>query len=378
MRSYIAAFIAACIAVCFPVADADASVRLKDIAHIQGVRGNQLLGYGLIVGLNGTGDSSSASFTFQSIVSMLQKFGITVPKSEITVKNVAAVVVTAELPPFIREGSRIDVTVSSLGNASNLQGGMLLMTPLQGPDGNVYAVAQGAVSIGGFNAGTDEGTAGGMSVQKNHPTVGRVPNGALIEREVAMDFVSGNMVRVVLAKPDFTTCDRLVKAINNEFLSEGGSAPAAAYDAGSVKVSIPPVYADNVIGLIARLEKVEVSPDAVAAIVINERTGTIVAGERVKISTIAVSHGNLSIEIKSRYKISQPLPFSRAGSTSTVSEYETIVEEEKARMLVLTEGVNIGEVANALNALGVTPRDMISIFQAMKEASALQAELRIM
>jgi flagellar P-ring protein precursor FlgI len=338
------------------------------------VRGNQLLGYGLIVGLNGTGDSSSASFTFQSIVSMLQKFGITVPKSEITVKNVAAVVVTAELPPFIREGSRIDVTVSSLGNASNLQGGILLMTPLQGPDGNVYAVAQGPVSIGGFNAGTDEGTAGGMSVQKNHPTVGRVPNGALIEREVAMDFVSGNMVRVVLAKPDFTTCDRLVKAINKEF----ESSPAAAYDAGSVKVSIPFEYANNVIGLIARLEKIEVSPDAVAAIVINERTGTIVAGERVKISTVAVSHGNLSIEIKSRYKISQPLPFSRAGTTSTVSEYEATVEEEKARMLVLTEGVDIGEVANALNALGVTPRDMISIFQAMKEASALQAELRIM
>jgi flagellar P-ring protein precursor FlgI len=213
-----------------------------------------------------------------------------------------------------------------------------------------------------------------MSVQKNHPTVGRVPNGALIEREVAMDFVSGNMVRVVLAKPDFTTCDRLVKAINKEF----ESSPAAAYDAGSVKVSIPFEYANNVIGLIARLEKIEVSPDAVAAIVINERTGTIVAGERVKISTVAVSHGNLSIEIKSRYKISQPLPFSRAGTTSTVSEYEATVEEEKARMLVLTEGVDIGEVANALNALGVTPRDMISIFQAMKEASALQAELRIM
>jgi flagellar P-ring protein precursor FlgI len=306
---------------------------------------------------------------------MLERLGVTVPQAAMTVKNVAAVIVTATLPAFAREGSRIDCMVSSLGNASNLQGGTLLLTPLQGADGKVYAVAQGAVSVGGFEAGTAEGAAGGMSVQKNHPTVGRIPEGALIEEEVPMEFAYQGMLRITLRQPDFTTCDRLVQAIDRE-LSVAGS--ASARDAATVRVQIPVEYQDNLIGLIAKLEKIEITPDAQAVIVINERTGTIVAGEHVRISTVAVSHGNLSIEVKSRYKISQPLPFSRTGTTSTVEETETSVEEEKARLMMVNEGVNIGEVAAALNSLGVTPRDMISIFQAIREAGALQAELKIM
>lgn len=356
------------------------AVRLKDIAHVQGVRDNQLIGYGLVVGLNGTGDGSSAAFTYKSIVSMLERIGMTISESEISVKNVAAVMVTAKLPPFVREGSRIDCTVSSLGNATNLQGGVLLMTPLQAADGKVYAVAQGSVSMGGFNVG--DGGSGGSTVQKNHPTVGRIPQGALIEREVASHFSSEGKINIVLKEADFTTSTRVAAAINAELIEDkevdNQNLYAYAQDAATVRVKIPETYQQNLISLISRLEKVDVIPDSIARIVINERTGTIVAGENVKISTVAVSHGNLTIEITSKYMISQPQPFSYTGSTESVTEQETFVEEEEARLVVLNQGVNIGEVATALNALGVTPRDMIAIFQAMKEAGALQAELIIM
>ncbi|MCM8813043.1 MAG: flagellar basal body P-ring protein FlgI [Candidatus Omnitrophica bacterium] len=361
------------VAVDLAAAPAQAAVRLKDIAHVQGVRENQLIGYGLVVGLNGTGDSSAASFTFQSIVSMLDKMGISISKNELSVKNVAAVMVTATLPPFIREGSRIDCTISSLGNATSLQGGMLLMTPLAGADGAVYAVAQGPVSLGGFVAGT--GGPGGNTVQRNHTTVARIPQGALIEREVPMRFIQDNMLQISLKNADFTTCDRIVGAISEKF---EGQVSAQAVDAGSLTVAIPEQYRDNVIGLIAQLERVEITPDAAARIVMNERTGTIVAGEHVRISTVAISHGNLSIEIKSRYQISQPPPFARAGETVAAEQVETGVEEQQARLMVMPQSVNIGDVANALNAMGVTPRDMIAIFQAMREAGALQAELIIM
>lgn len=356
----------------FGVSNCFAAVRLKDIARVEGVRDNQLIGYGLVVGLNGTGDSSSTDFTFQSIVSMLENMGVTVSKDDISVSNVAAVVVTANLPPFIQPGNRIDVTVSSLGNATDLQGGTLLMTPLMAANGNVYAVAQGALSIGGFNTGTAGG--GGASVQKNHPTVGRIPDGALIEREVPTRFVKENALKIVLRRPDFTTSSRVVKSINKYLNAD----KAFALDAGTIKVFIPEGKRDRIIGFIAELESVAVEPDSVARIVINERTGTIVAGQHVKISTIAVSHGNLSIEIKSRYNVSQPPSFAESGSTVVTSETQTYIEEEESRMIVLDAGVNIGDVASALNALGVTPRDMISIFQAMKEAGALQAELVIM
>jgi flagellar P-ring protein precursor FlgI len=354
---------------------ADTGVRLKDIGHIHGIRSNQLVGYGLLVGLNGTGDTSATSFTFQSIVSMLERMGITVSKSSVSVKNVAAVIVTADIPSFAKEGTRIDCVVSSLGNASDLQGGTLLMTPLQGPDGQVYAVAQGPVSVGGFDAGSEAGASGGMNIKKNFPTVGRVPYGASIEKEIPTDFVIEDALSIVLTQPDFTTCDRVARAINDAL---GKKDSAIAQDAAVVKVMIPEEYRDNVIKLVAILENVKVLPDMVARVVINERTGTIVAGSHVRISTVAVAHGNLSIEVKSRYKISQPNPLSRTGTTSTVSETEATVEEENARLLIVNDGVDIAEVANALNSLGVTPRDMISIFQAIKESGALQAELRIM
>lgn len=350
------------------------NVRLKDIARIQGIRDNQLIGYGLVVGLNGTGDTSATSFTFQSVVSMLQKLGVNVNKDSMTVKNVAAVIVTLDLPPFIKEGTRLDCVVSSLGNASSLQGGTLLMTPLQGPDEKVYAVAQGPISVGGFSAGSEAGAAGGMNVQKNFSTVGRIPQGVLIEREVPMEFVNDNKMSIILSRADFTTCDRVVNSIN---LLLGNADSAFARDASTIDVTIPEEFQNNVIGLIAKLETIEVNPDNVAIVVINERTGTIVAGKNVKISTVAVAHGNLSIEVKSRYKISQPEPFSKTGTTVSVPEEETTVQEENAKLMVINEGVDIAQVASALNVLGVTPRDMIAIFQAMKEAGAFQAELRI-
>jgi flagellar P-ring protein precursor FlgI len=348
----------------------DAAVRLKDIAQIEGVRDNQLIGYGLVVGLNGTGDS--AAITRQAMTSMFERMGLTVSDNEISSSNVASVMVTATLPPFAANGTRIDVIISSVGDANDLEGGTLLMTPLAGADGKVYAVAQGPVSIGGFNAGVQ--AAGGSTIQKNHPTAGRIPGGALIEREVPSYFIKEDALTVTLRQPDFTTCSRLVAALNENIMPD----LAVARDAGTVKVKIPDTYGEDVIGFISRLEGVTVVPDAVARVVINERTGTVVAGEHVKISTVAVSHGNLSIEIKSQYQISQPQSFSEMGVTVALPEAQAYVEEEESRMIVLQEGVNIGEVAGALNALGVTPRDMISIFQAIKEAGALQAELVIM
>lgn len=246
------------------------------------------------------------------------------------------------------------------------------MTPLKGADGNVYAVAQGAISIGGFNAGAAGG--GGASIQKNHPTVGRIPDGAMIEREVPTYFKDSSGLTILIKQPDFTTADRMVKAIQKKY----PSSDVFALDAGTIKVDMPKNNPISMISFIAGLESVEVKPDVVARIVINERTGTIVAGEHVKISTVAVSHGNLSIEIKSRYNVSQPPSFSSSGGTVVTPDSQTYIEEEESRLVVINEGVNIGEVASALNALGVTPRDMISIFQAMKEAGAVQAELVIM
>ena len=348
-------------------------VRLKDIARINGVRNNQLIGYGIVVGLNGTGDSASASFTYHSIVSMLAHMGITVSKDQISVNNVAAVMVTATLPPFAKEGSTLDVTVSSVGNATDLTGGTLLMTPLKGADGNVYAVAQGAVSIGGFSSGGSN--EGAVSVQKNHPTVGRIPEGATIEKEVPTNIVQEGAVTVTLRNADFTTASRAADAIDAEFKAK----VAEAEDAGNIRVSVPEAFAKRLPSFVAAVEKVEVTPDESAKIVINERTGTIVAGEHVRISKVAVAHGNLSIEIKSVFNVAQPLSFAKAGeSYITPDNQATYIEKEKANVVVMDEGADIGKVSAALNALGVTPRDMITIFQTMREAGALQADLVIM
>jgi flagellar P-ring protein precursor FlgI len=343
-------------------------VRVKDLARIQGVRENELFGYGLVIGLNGTGDKAGTLFTVQSIASMLQRMGIQVPRDRVGVKNVAAVVVTAKLPPFAKVGTTLDVLVSSLGDATSLQGGTLLLTPLQAADGKVYAVAQGPVSVGGFNV---EAGGTGEKVQKNHPTAGRLPNGAIIEREVPTSVVENHTLAITLNSPDFTTVRRLAEVINGAL----GGGRARAEDGATVRVGVQP--GQDVVALIALLENLRVTPDQVAKVVINERTGTIIMGSQVRISTVAISHGSLSVQIKSEFQVSQP-PALSGGSTAVVPKSDVTVQEEKSRLAVVEEGASIGDLVRALNALGVTGRDLISILQAIKQAGALQAELEIL
>jgi flagellar P-ring protein precursor FlgI len=343
------------------------AARLKDIAEINGVRMNQLVGYGLVVGLDGSGDGKKATFTIQSLASMLEKMGVTVDQKDIKVKNVAAVMVTAKLPPFAKRGNRIDVLVSSIGDANNLQGGTLMLTPLKGVDGKIYALAQGPVNTGGFGAG---GTA--STVVKNFPTVGRVLSGAIIEREVPNDFSNSDSLQFSLHNPDVNTVVRVVDVINAQFAEP----VAHAQDAGTIEIAIPERYMGNVIPLLASLSTLEVEPDNDAKVVINERTGTVVMGEQVRISTIAIAHGNLSIVIKENVNVSQPLPFSE-GQTVASPNTQVNVQEDNNQLVVVPNGVSIGDVVNALNALGVSPRDLIAIFQAIKAAGALQADLEV-
>jgi len=344
-------------------------VRIKDIADIKGVRQNQLVGYGLVVGLNGTGDSDDATFMIQSFVSMLERMGVTVQPDDVEVDNVAAVMVTADLPAFSHSGSRIDVLVSSIGDAKNLQGGTLLFTPLKGADGHVYAVAQGPVSTGGFAAGSESGS----GVQKNHPTAGRVVNGAIIEKEIATNFNKRQSFTLNLHRADFTTASRVAQAINIAFYEQ----IARTQDAGTVEVTVPEKYRGDTVALVTMIERLGVTPDIVSKIIINERTGTVIMGENVRISTVAIAHGNLSIEIKEDQNVSQPLPFSRSGRTVVTPESQVLVQEGNNPIFLVESGVSIGEVVKALNALGVSPRDLIAIFQALKAAGALQAELEI-
>ena len=346
-------------------------VRIKDIADIKGVRQNQLVGYGLVVGLNGTGDdSNNAVFTTQSMVSMLEKMGVTVTSEDIEVDNVAAVMVTTNLPAFARSGSRIDVLVSSIGDAEDLQGGTLIFTPLKGADGQVYAVAQGPISTGGFVVGSDSGS----GVQKNFPTVGRVVNGALIEKEIPNKFNQKQSLTLTLHSPDFTTSSRVARAINIALYDQ----IARSRDAGTIEVKVPGKYMGNVVALVTMIESLGVTPDTVSKVIINERTGTVIMGENVRISTVAIAHGNLSIEIKEDSNVSQPLPFSRGGETVVTPESQVLVREGNNPIFLVNSGVSIAAVVKALNALGVSPRDLISIFQALKAAGALQAELEIM
>ncbi len=343
------------------------TTRLKDIATIEGVRENQLIGYGVVVGLEGTGDTTQNKFTFQAMANLMERMGLTLDPTAFQMRNTAAVAVTANLPPFSRVGSRIDVTVSSLGSAKSLQGGILLITPLLGGDGDVYAVAQGAVSIGGFNAGTG----GGAGITKNHSTVGRVPSGALIEKEVDFNFNDLNSLNLVLHQGDFTTVDRTVNRINGEF-----GAIATAQDFRTIQISIPDSYRSNPIRLLATLENLSVEPDQSARVVINERTGTIVFGEQVKISTVALAHGNITVTISSQVTVSQPQPLSQ-GQTVVTEERKAEVAEENAHFSLFGPTTTISDVVTTLNALGATPRDIIAILQAMQSSGALQAELRI-
>lgn len=346
------------------------AVRIKDIVTVEGVRENALVGYGLVIGLNGTGDKTGTTFTVQSLTSMLDKMGISVDPSAVKVKNVAAVMVTAKLPPFTRTGSRIDVLVSSLGDATSLQGGTLLMTPLKGSDQRVYAVGQGPVSIGGFIGGKE-----GDTVQKNHPTVGRISGGALVERTVDWPFQESDVITLLLRDQDFTTAMRISRTINATLAEEG---IAQAVDSATVHVQVPDRYRGSIVELLAAIEGLEVQVDQSAKVVVNERTGTIVMGSHVRISEVAVSHGNLTIRVKTAFEVSQPPPLSSRGETVVVPQREATVSEDDAQIMLLEEGTTIGAVVRALNAIGVTPRDLIAILQAMKAAGALQAELEVL
>ncbi|HHN63775.1 MAG TPA: flagellar basal body P-ring protein FlgI [Nitrospirae bacterium] len=339
--------------------------RIKDIAFIEGFRENQLVGYGLVVGLNGTGDKGDA--TVQSIANMLTRMGLKVSPKDIKAKDVASVMVTATLPPFPRPGSRIDAVVSAIGDAKNLQGGTLLMTPLKGPDGRVYAVAQGAVSIGGFQAG-----GAGTTAQKNHPTVGRVPNGAIIERGVDVPLNMSRELRLILNSPDFTVASNIMMEINKTLKGQY----AKALDPSTVLIRVPEQYRGNIVGLMTLIEAVNVTTDVPARVVINERTGTVVIGSNVKISPVAIAHGGLTIEITTQYGVSQPESLSK-GETVVVPQTEVKAQEKEAHLIEVS-GTTLGEVVRALNAMGVTPRDLIAILQALKESGALKADLEIL
>jgi flagellar P-ring protein precursor FlgI len=327
------------------------------------------LGYGLVVGLNKTGDKRQTLFSAQSLTNMLSRFGIEVPPDQVKVENIAAVLVTAEISPYQRVGARIDVTASSIGDARSLQGGTLMPTPLHGPSGEMVALAQGPLSIGGFGGGR-----GATSVQVNHLTVGRVPGGAIVQSAPTpvVETVSGPML-LALREPDFVTATRIVQAINT-FL--GGEA-ARALDAGSVSVDVPASFQRALPAFVAQLEGLPIDTDVVARVVINERTGTVVVGGNVRLGPAAVAHGNLSVRITTRYQVSQPLPYTR-GDTVTVPEQNVDVEEGTAQLIALEAGTTLQTVVAALNTLGVSPRDVIAIVQALKAAGALQAEIVIL
>jgi flagellar P-ring protein precursor FlgI len=342
------------------------AVRIKDIAHIKGVRKNQLVGYGLVVGLDGTGDGNKSEFTLQSMSSMLEKMGVRVDPDDVDVDNVAAVMVTADLPPFAKPGGRVDALVSSISDAESLYGGTLLFTPLKGADGQVYAVAQGPVITGGFSA-----SGSGAKIQKNFPTVARIISGAVVEKEIHSNFSQNEALSLALHIPDFTTVSRVAEAINRALYDRVARTP----DSGTVEIKVPEKYLGNLVELITLIEGLNITPDSVAKIVINERTGTVVIGKDVRITTIAIAHGNLSIAIKETADVSQPLPFSRRGRTVVTSDTDIKVKEEKNKLMLIESGVSIGELVRGLNALGVSPRDLITIFQAIRASGALQAEL---
>jgi flagellar P-ring protein FlgI len=366
-RTLRTAFTAACLLVL--VAPAGATSRIKDLANVEGVRQNQLIGYGLVVGLNGTGDTlNNIPFTKQSLTAMLERLGINIRGQTLRTGNVAAVMVTANLPPFGTQGTRMDVTVSALGDAKSLQGGTLLVTPLLGADGNVYAVGQGSLAIGGFQV---EGDA--AKITRGVPTVGRIANGAIIEREI--DFALNRLMqlRLALRNADFTTAKRIAAAVN-DFI---GSPTAEPLDPATVQLTIPAKYHGNVVALLTEIEQLQVEPDLPAKVVIDERSGIIVMGRDVRVSTVAVAQGNLTVTISETPQVSQPNPFSR-GQTVVVPRTRIGVQEEGKKLAVVREGVSLQQLVDGLNALGIGPRDMIAILQAIKAAGAIQADIEVM
>ncbi len=347
--------------------------RLKDVISLEGVRDNQLMGYGLVVGLNGTGDKQLTLFAGQSLANLLNRMGTSIDPSKMQVRNMAAVMVSANLPAFAQPGTKIDFTASAIGDAKSLQGGQLLMTPLKAADGQVYAVAQGAVITGGFSAGR-----GGNTSTTNHPTVGRTPEGAIVERAPPSVEPSGH-VRLQLHQADFTTAARIVEVLNKHFIDAATPAVRVAHaeSPGVVVVDVPASYASRTVEFVAELENLSVEPDLRARVAINERTGTIVIGKGVKISPVAIMHGSISVEVRTTMEVSQPEPRSQ-GKTVTVPQTEVAVKEEKARSVVLDKGATVDELVRALQAIGSTPRDIIAILQNIRAAGALNAQIEIM
>lgn len=362
------ATLALCLVLMTSTVFAESSVtRIKDIAKVQGVRSNQLMGYGLVVGLPGTGDSDDTWQMIQSTVSLLRNFGITVNPAELDSDNVAAVMVTATLPPFVREGDTIDVTVSSMGDADSIQGGTLLQTPLRAANGDVYAVAQGSVSTGGFVAGR-----GNQRAQRNFPTAGNIPNGAIVERTLEDDLGKNGQISLSLASSDFTTAARITNSINSAY---GGNVAHAA-NPGRVDINIPGYYRNNVVEFVATIEELPVVPDVIAKVVVSERTGTIVMGGNVTVDECAITQGGLSIRINRVESLSQPGPFSY-GTSMIVKNTDLNAREETSSSVVMPATTSVSDVIGALNAVGATPRDCISILQAMKAAGAIHATLEI-
>ncbi len=353
------------------VSDASAQSRIKDIANFEGIRDNLLVGYGLVVGLNGTGDDiDDAVFTRESLIGVLQRLGVNARDNNLDTENVAAVMITANLPPFARQGTRIDLTVSAIGTAESLQGGTLLVTPLMGADGEVYAVGQGPIAINGFSAAGNAET-----ITRGVPTVGRISNGAIVEREIDFDLKELQSVKIALKNPDLTTARRIAQAINTQL---GGNS-AVSTDPSTVQLDVPERYRGNTVAMLTDIEQLPVRVDTPAKVVIDEKSGVIVIGNDVRISTVAIAQGNLTVRITETPQVSQPNAFSNTGTTEVVDRTEIEIDDDSdKRLALLPSGVTLQEVVNGLNALGVGPRDMIAILQSIKAAGALQADIELL
>ncbi|WP_417430115.1 flagellar basal body P-ring protein FlgI [Kiloniella sp.] len=353
------------------VSDASAQSRIKDIANFEGIRDNLLVGYGLVVGLNGTGDDiDDAVFTRESLIGVLQRLGVNARDNNLDTDNVAAVMITANLPPFARQGARIDLTVSAIGTAESLQGGTLLVTPLMGADGEVYAVGQGPIAINGFSAAGNAET-----ITRGVPTVGRISNGAIVEREIDFDLKELQSVKIALKNPDLTTARRIAQAINTQL---GGNS-AVSTDPSTVQLDVPERYRGNTVAMLTDIEQLPVRVDTPAKVVIDEKSGVIVIGNDVRISTVAIAQGNLTVRITETPQVSQPNAFSNTGTTEVVDRTEIEIDDDSdKRLALLPSGVTLQEVVNGLNALGVGPRDMIAILQSIKAAGALQADIELL
>lgn len=368
-RVFLFAFIAS-LTLSASIEPAHSAARIKDLADVEGVRDNMLIGYGLVVGLDGTGDRiRNTPFTRESLVSMLERMGVNIRSETLDTENIAAVMVTANLPPFATQGARIDVSVSALGDAESLRGGILLVTPLYGADGEVYAVAQGSLAVGGYAA---RGQA--ASLTRGVPTNGRIANGAVVEREIAFDLAGQASVRLALRNPDFTTAGRISAAINSSL----GAGSASVADPGTVKLNMPQDFSGDMVSLIARVEGISVNADQRAKVVIDETAGVVVIGDDVRVSTVAIAQGNLTISVGETPQVSQPSPFSRNGDTVVVPRTSVGADEEPSDLKIVQESVRLRDLVDGLNALGVSPRDLIAILQAIKAAGALQADIEVL